>query len=84
LNPFGDLNRTGGCSPSKYQKGEYISFVVCAFLFKCVQFVHGREGKRMTEVVTWGNLLQFTVAIISVINLVLTIVNFYQNNNKKK
>lgn len=38
----------------------------------------------MTEVVTWGSLLQYTIAIVSIINLVISIVNFFHNNGKKK
>ncbi len=38
----------------------------------------------MTEVVTWSSLLQFVDTLIGIITLVLAIVNFVQNNNKKK
>ncbi len=38
----------------------------------------------MTDAVTWDLLFQYTTVIIEVIGLVLMVISFFDNHNKKK
>ena len=84
LNSLQGFKTDGRLLPYPFsERGVHFFFSLC-FPFQSTLSVRGQEGERMTEVVTWSSLLQFVDTLIGIITLVLAIVNFVQNNNKKK